>query len=58
MTEIGKSLIDEGKKEKAIKIEKNLLDILSVEMISKTIGLTIEKVEKSKKSSENSEVYK
>lgn len=45
VTEIGRSLIEEGKKEKAIEIAKELLDILSVEMIAKKTGLTIEEVE-------------
>lgn len=45
VTEIGRSLIEEGKKEKAIEIAKELLDILSVEMIAKKTGLTVEEVE-------------
>ena len=49
VTEIGRSLIEEGKKEKAIEIAKELLDILSVEMIAKKTGLTLEEVEKLKK---------
>ncbi len=48
MTELGKSLIEEGKKEKAIEIAKELLDILSIEMIAKKTGLTIEEVKKLK----------
>ncbi|WP_017415765.1 hypothetical protein [Clostridium tunisiense] len=35
VTEFGKSLIEEGGKTKAIEIAKNLLDILSIEMIAK-----------------------
>lgn len=53
MTELGKSLIEEGKevgkKEKAKEIARELLDILSIEMIAKKTGLTIEEVEKLKK---------
>ena len=49
VTEIGRSLIEEGKKEKAIEIARELLDILSVEMIAKKTGLTLEEVEKLKK---------
>lgn len=45
MTEIGRSLVEEGKKEKAIEIARELLDILSVEMIAKKTGLTVEEVE-------------
>lgn len=48
MTELGKSLIEEGKKEKAIEIAKELLDILSIELIAKKTGLTIEEVKKLK----------
>lgn len=64
MTELGKSLIEEGKKqgkeegkiegkkEKAIEIARELLDILSIEMIAKKTGLTIEEVEKLKEDKE------
>lgn len=45
VTEIGRSLVEEGKKEKAIEIARELLDILSVEMIAKKTGLTVEEVE-------------
>lgn len=48
VTEIGRSLIEEGKKEKALEIAKELLDILSVEMIAKKTGLTVEEVEELK----------
>lgn len=48
MTELGKSLIEEGKKEKAKEIARELLDILSIEMIAKKTGLTIEEVKKLK----------
>ena len=50
VTEIGKSLIEEGmeknegKKEKAIEIAKGLLDILSIEIIAQKTGLTVEEV--------------
>lgn len=53
VTELGKSLMDEGKKEKAIEIAKNLMDILSVEMIAKKTGLTLEEVKKLKEEMEN-----
>lgn len=53
VTELGKSLMDEGKKEKAIEIAKNLLDILSVEMIAKKTGLTLDEVKKLKEEMEN-----
>lgn len=36
--------MDEGGKAKAIEIAKNLLDILSIEMIAKKTGLTVEEV--------------
>lgn len=49
VTEIGRSLVEEGKKEKAIEIARELLDILSVEMIAKKTGLTVEEVEELKK---------
>ncbi|MGL5675004.1 MAG: hypothetical protein ACRDDX_01170 [Cellulosilyticaceae bacterium] len=45
VTEIGKSLIEEGERKKALEIAKELLDILSVEMIAKKTGLTVEEVE-------------
>lgn len=45
VTEIGRSLVEEGKKEKAIEIARELLDILSVEMIAKKTGLTVDEVE-------------
>lgn len=52
MTDLGKSLIEEGKeegkKEKAIEIARELLDILSIEMIARKTGLTIEEVKKLK----------
>lgn len=48
MTELGKSLIEEGKKEKAKEIARELLDLLSIEMIAKKTGLTIEEVKKLK----------
>lgn len=44
MTKLGKSLIDEGKKEKALEIAKNLLDVLSLEIIVNKTGLTEEEV--------------
>lgn len=44
MTELGKSLKNEGREEGIREIAKNLLDILSVEMIAKKTGLTIEEV--------------
>ncbi len=60
MTEIGKSLIEEGKekgkkegieegkkegkKEKAREIAKGLLDILSIEIIAQKTGLTVDEV--------------
>ena len=44
VTELGKSLIDEGKKEKALEIAKSLLDVLSIEMIANKTGLTVEEV--------------
>lgn len=40
--------MNQAKKGKAIEIAKNLMDILSVEMISKKTGLSIEEVEKLK----------
>lgn len=64
MTELGKSLIEEGKregikegkeegkKEKAKEIARELLDILSIEMIAKKTGLTIEEVKKLKEEAE------
>ena len=56
VTELGRSLkqegieegIEEGKRKKAIEIAKELLDVLSVEMIAKKTGLTIEEVEELK----------
>ncbi|MGL4738030.1 MAG: hypothetical protein ACRCW2_11320 [Cellulosilyticaceae bacterium] len=45
MTEIGRSLIEEGKRKKALEIAKELLDIFSIEMIAKKTGLTVEEVE-------------
>lgn len=45
VTEIGKSLIEEGERKKALEIAKELLDILSIEMIAKKTGLTVEEVE-------------
>ena len=52
VTEIGKSLIEEGKEEgikagekkKAIEIAKGLLDILSIEIIAQKTGLTVDEV--------------
>ncbi|WP_330409806.1 RpnC/YadD family protein [Romboutsia maritimum] len=44
VTEIGKSLIEEGERKKAIEIAKSLLDILSIEMIANKTGLTVEEV--------------
>lgn len=44
MTAIGKSLVEEGKRKKAMEIAKNLLDVLSIEMIANKTGLTIEEV--------------
>lgn len=44
MTEIGKSLIEEGKRKKAIEIARNLLDVLSIEMIANKTGLSVEEV--------------
>lgn len=64
MTELGKSLIEEGKregikegkeegkKEKAKEIARELLDILSIELIAKKTGLTIEEVKKLKEDME------
>lgn len=56
MTELGKSLIEEGKevgkKEKAKEIARELLDILSIEMIAKKTGLTIEEVKELKEDKE------
>ena len=49
MTELGRSLkqegIEEGERKKALEIAKELLDILSIEMIAKKTGLTVEEVE-------------
>lgn len=53
VTELGKSLKDEGKREKAIEIAKELLDILSVELIAKKTGLTLEEVKRLKEEMEN-----
>lgn len=44
VTEIGRSLIEEGERKKAIEIAKSLLDVLSIEMIAKKTGLSIEEV--------------
>ncbi|MGL5753171.1 MAG: hypothetical protein ACRCXT_21690, partial [Paraclostridium sp.] len=52
VTEIGKSLIEEGKeeginegkKEKAVEIARGLLDILSIEIIAQKTGLTVDEV--------------
>ena len=52
VTEIGKSIIEEGKEEgikagekkKAIEIAKGLLDILSIEIIAQKTGLTVDEV--------------
>ncbi|MGL5714619.1 MAG: hypothetical protein ACRCXT_16800 [Paraclostridium sp.] len=44
MTEIGKSLIEEAKREKAIEIARNLLEVLTIEMIANKTGLTVEEV--------------
>lgn len=52
MTELGKSLIEEGKEEKAKEIARELLDVLSIEMIAKKTGLTIEEVKKLKEDKE------
>lgn len=52
MTELGKSLIEEGKEEKAKEIAIELLDILSIEMIAKKTGLSIEEVKKLKEEKE------
>lgn len=38
--------IEEGKKEKAIEIAKNLIDVLDNETIAKKVGLTIDDIEK------------
>ena len=46
MTELGKKLIEEGKEEKAKEIARELLDILSIEMIAEKTGLTIEEVKR------------
>lgn len=46
--EVEKKGIEQGKKEKAVEIAKNLLDLLSVSVIAHKIGLTIEEVEKLK----------
>ena len=56
MTELGKRLIEEGKREgakegekkKAIEIARNLLDVLPIETIVKKTGLTMDEVEKLK----------
>lgn len=48
MTELGRSLMQEGEKKKAIEIARNLLDILSIEMIAKKTGLTLDEVKKLK----------
>lgn len=40
--------MNQAEKSKAIEIAKNLMDILSVEMIAKKTGLSIEEVEKLK----------
>ncbi|MGL6105453.1 hypothetical protein [Romboutsia sp.] len=44
MTEIGKSLIEEAKREKTIEIARNLLEVLTIEMIANKTGLTVEEV--------------
>ena len=44
VTELGKSLMDEAKKEKALEIAESLLDVLSIEMIANKTGLTVEEV--------------
>lgn len=44
VTEIGKSLIEEGERKKAIEIAKSLLDILSIDIIAEKTGLTKEEV--------------
>lgn len=44
VTEIGKSLIEEGERKKAMEIAKSLLDILSIEIIAQKTGLTVEEV--------------
>ncbi|APF27294.1 hypothetical protein NPD7_2323 [Clostridium sporogenes] len=41
--------MNKGEKSKAIEIAKNLMDILSIEMIAKKTGLSIEEVENLKK---------
>lgn len=53
VTEIGKSLIEEGiqkgkiegERKKAMEIAKSLLDVLSIEMIANKTGLTVEEVQ-------------
>lgn len=46
--ELGKNGIEQGRKEKATEIAKELLDALPVEVIAQKTGLTIEEVEKLK----------
>ena len=54
VTEIGKSLIEEGKEEgikagekkKAIEIAKSLLDVLDIETISLKTGLSIDEIKR------------
>jgi predicted transposase YdaD len=48
MTELGKSLWNDGRKEEKREIAKNLLDILSIEVIAQKTGLSIEEVEEIK----------
>ena len=52
VTEIGKSLIEEGERKKAMEIAKSLLDVLSIEMIANKTGLTVEEVQLLKEKSE------
>lgn len=52
VTEIGKSLIEEGERKKAMEIAKSLLDVLSIEMIANKTGLTVEEVQSLKEKSE------
>jgi len=42
-------LVKETKKENAIEIARNLLDILSIEVVAQKTGLTIEEVKNLKK---------
>ncbi|WP_242866300.1 hypothetical protein [Clostridium ljungdahlii] len=44
---------DQAEKSKAIEIAKNLMDVLSIEMISKKTGLSIDEVKKLKEDMSN-----